>query len=153
MDFAKIVRSCREELQLTQAELGKRVGVYRTTVIEWEKGRTIPTNAKVRRSLARTLNVKYEDLFGETDELDEMLAQQAKVGIDFRGLRKSFRFLKTRDLRYWEQVLQFVAQNSILTTHYRHEIEKCRQEIERVWAARKPNQGTKKNTQRGGGKI
>lgn len=59
--FGKRVANLRDELGLTQIELGKRVGVTGTCVWNWEGGNTFPRSAALSK-LARSLGTSVEYL-------------------------------------------------------------------------------------------
>jgi len=56
MDLAKLLRTRRKELDLSQREVAEAVGVSRTAVGLWETGQTGPKRANVQ-SLARILKI------------------------------------------------------------------------------------------------
>lgn len=62
--FAKRVGQLREELELTQAELGRKVGVSGTCVWNWEGANTYPRPMTMRR-LAEALRTTVEFLSSE----------------------------------------------------------------------------------------
>jgi Zn-dependent peptidase ImmA (M78 family)/DNA-binding XRE family transcriptional regulator len=59
----KLIQQFREQLGLTQQELGERVGVTRQTIAAWEKGERVVSVVQLAR-LARALNVPLEILLG-----------------------------------------------------------------------------------------
>ena len=63
------LREFRARYRMTQEELARRVGVTRQTIIAIENGRYLPS-LKLAFKLAKTFNVKIEDLF-EYDESEE----------------------------------------------------------------------------------
>lgn len=62
--FAKRVGQLRQEQELTQAELGRKVGVSGTCVWNWEGANTYPRPMTMRR-LAEALRTTVEFLSGE----------------------------------------------------------------------------------------
>lgn len=62
--FREQVRQLRTDRKLTQAELGRRVGVGQTTVSEWEQGRSYPARRHML-PLANALQVHIGTLFPE----------------------------------------------------------------------------------------
>jgi transcriptional regulator with XRE-family HTH domain len=60
--FAKRVGRLREELELTQAELGRKVGVSGTCVWNWESANTYPRSTNTMRRLAQALATTVEFL-------------------------------------------------------------------------------------------
>ncbi|EGK12950.1 helix-turn-helix domain protein [Desmospora sp. 8437] len=70
------LRPLREQLTVTQEDLGRSVGVSRQTIAAWEKGESTPTVAQLF-SLARTLGVPVEILLGRKKEQDFKLLFRA----------------------------------------------------------------------------
>lgn len=64
--FGKRVASLREERELTQVQLGKKVGVTGTCVWNWEGGNTFPRPAALNR-LAQALGTTVEFLSSGKD--------------------------------------------------------------------------------------
>ncbi|MFW9963270.1 MAG: helix-turn-helix transcriptional regulator [Candidatus Sifarchaeia archaeon] len=56
------MKELRNELNLTQEDLAKQVGVRRETIIFLEKGKYNPS-LKLAYKVARALNSKIEDIF------------------------------------------------------------------------------------------
>ena len=63
------LREFRARYRMTQEELARRVGVTRQTIIAIENGKYLPS-LKLAFKLAKTFNVKIEDLF-EYEEPEE----------------------------------------------------------------------------------
>ncbi|MDF2554859.1 MAG: transcriptional regulator [Microbacterium sp.] len=57
-----VIREKREAAQLTQAELARRIGVTRQTLIAIEQGRYSPT-LELAFQLARVFDLAIDDLF------------------------------------------------------------------------------------------
>ena len=64
------IKSKRESIGLTQEELGKILGVNRSTVAMWETGEAMPRADKLP-ILAKTLNCKIDDLFSYENQTIE----------------------------------------------------------------------------------
>lgn len=62
--FGHVLRKWRKTRGLSQAELGKRVGRLRGTVIGWEKGRHFPSRSDIHATL-KILGAKPEEFFEE----------------------------------------------------------------------------------------
>ncbi len=69
MALANHIRQHRARLNLTQLELGQRVGVRRQTILAIEKKRYAPS-ALLAFKIARALGMRVDELF----ELDDHLA-------------------------------------------------------------------------------
>jgi transcriptional regulator with XRE-family HTH domain len=63
--FSQQISNLRERHELTQAELGRKVGVSGTCVWNWEGGNTFPRTATLRR-LADVLGTSIADLTGRS---------------------------------------------------------------------------------------
>jgi ribosome-binding protein aMBF1 (putative translation factor) len=61
-DFGRIVRDRRLELDMSQADIAKRVGVDASAVGFWERGTTKPVR-KYRKPLAKALGLDPMVLF------------------------------------------------------------------------------------------
>ena len=63
MDYAKIIKTLREELILSQTEFSNLLGISYTTVSRWEQGKNIPT-IKLKRKiveLCKQHNINLEE--------------------------------------------------------------------------------------------
>lgn len=58
------IRELREERNITQAELARRLGVSPAAVLFWEKGRNVPGAARLLH-IAKILECKTDDLYRE----------------------------------------------------------------------------------------
>lgn len=66
MDIGKAIKHTRKTLGLTQEELGKKIGVGKSSVSMWESGAN-PPSGKSLRALADALNVSVAYLLGESE--------------------------------------------------------------------------------------
>ena len=62
-EISNRIRERRSVLGITQAELGKKVGVSDVSILRWEKGLRVP-NASMMPKLAEALNTSVEYLMG-----------------------------------------------------------------------------------------
>lgn len=62
----KNLRKIRRALDMTQAELARRLGVTKEAVCRWEKGKCNPPLARVMQ-IAKVLNCTVNDLIGEKE--------------------------------------------------------------------------------------
>ena len=67
MKFNERLRILRHDLGLTQTDLSKQLGVGRTTISEYEKGKIVPKKDGLIK-LANIFGVSVEYLLGLTDE-------------------------------------------------------------------------------------
>ena len=65
--FGEYIYQKRKKLNLTQDELGKRLGVTNKAVSKWEVGETLPDVAMLA-PLAKVLNVSVDELLNYTDK-------------------------------------------------------------------------------------
>ena len=80
--LALVVRSARERLHLTQAELAKRVGVSRAAIAELEAGRIEQPRAGVFARLASVLGIPVALLLASTGVADPEAAAVADLEAD-----------------------------------------------------------------------
>ncbi len=62
MDLRNHIKQHRARLDLTQQDLGERVGVRRQTILAIEKGQYVPS-ALLAFRIARILGMRVDDLF------------------------------------------------------------------------------------------
>lgn len=65
MSLGNNIRAVRKEKKLSQVELGKAVGVSRSTIANWEKGKTSPATTYILK-LANFFNITTDYLLGYT---------------------------------------------------------------------------------------
>ena len=66
--FAERLRNIRREHEITQVELGKKLGYGYTAIANYESGRNEPSHADLCR-IADYLDVSIDYLLGRTDDL------------------------------------------------------------------------------------
>lgn len=78
---ARRLRALRDELKLSQGEVGLRIGVHKSTVLRWEKGEGLAKmKLPVWNELAKIYNTTPAYLmYGETDGEDEYSENQRKI--------------------------------------------------------------------------
>lgn len=69
MTFGEKLKKARKAKKLTQAQLGKIVGININTICNYEKGKTYPQNRQVYSNLAEALDVDENYLKSENEEL------------------------------------------------------------------------------------
>lgn len=62
----KRITQCREEMGLSQTELGKLVGGSKTGVAAWEQGDSLPS-ADLLYTLSKIFNKSINYMYGEDD--------------------------------------------------------------------------------------
>lgn len=68
MTFGEKLQKHRKECGLTQTELAARIGISKNTVINYENGRTYPTDRSIYKKLAEVLGVNADYLHNENDD-------------------------------------------------------------------------------------
>lgn len=65
--LAKRLRQLRKEKNITQSELGERLGVKRSCVANWESGARVP-DIRTVTVMAKLFGVSIDYLYGRTDK-------------------------------------------------------------------------------------
>ena len=65
MSLGNNIKAVRKEKKLSQVELGKAVGVSRSTIANWEKGKASPATTYISK-LANFFNITTDYLLGYT---------------------------------------------------------------------------------------
>ncbi len=68
MTFGEKLQQHRKEKGLTQTQLAERVGISKNTVINYENGKTYPTDRSIYGRLAEVLGVDPDYLHNENDD-------------------------------------------------------------------------------------
>lgn len=95
-ELSKKIRMLREQHDLTLEELGKRVGVGKSTVRKWETGQIANMRRDKIPALAKALGVSVEYLIGVEDEssqgyyTDPRTAKVAQAILDSKELSALF---------------------------------------------------------------
>ncbi len=76
---ARRLRQCREESRETLEDIGRLMGVNKSTVMRWERGDTSKINLPTLHSLARHFRVSTGWLAGLTDDMSEGVSEQPDV--------------------------------------------------------------------------
>lgn len=64
--FGKRLKNLRENAELTQEELGRKLNVVKSNISMYEKGTRIP-NAEILEQLSKIFDVSIDYLLGKTD--------------------------------------------------------------------------------------
>lgn len=67
MDPGKLIKLCRQELNMTQEELAIAAGTTKAAISHYELGRRVPRLAQLQ-SIAKVLGLSIQDLTEEPDE-------------------------------------------------------------------------------------
>jgi len=76
---ARRLRQCREESNETLEDIGRLMGVNKSTVMRWERGDTSKINLPTLHSLARHFRVSTQWLAGLSDDMSEDIAELPDV--------------------------------------------------------------------------
>ncbi len=173
MEFGEMIRKARLEKGLSQAMLGKAVELHRSTIMSYEKHGKMPKDARTWRMLEEVLDLDLSQFFRESRELDRFMGMCSRnyglhnreIQIDFSELRRDLHSENERQLRYWETMLEFVAEAGGLTKECVAEIDLTQEEIRKIrkrremraWQKQHDKQEKRRQPvpiyQRGGGKI
>jgi transcriptional regulator with XRE-family HTH domain len=87
-DFPRRFRQLRRQKNLSQAELGKMVGIHYTHIGRYERGLSKPNSETVKR-LSEALGVTNDYLIeGETDEVAKARLEDRELLNQFREIEK-----------------------------------------------------------------
>lgn len=92
MKIGDVIKNRRKDMELTQEELAKRLGVTAPAVNKWEKGNALPDVALLA-PIARLLGITTDELLSFSSELtDEEIARFiSKLAADLAKTEKNFR--------------------------------------------------------------
>jgi len=89
MEFKDILRKLRTENEMTQEELGRRVGLKKEAIYKYEKGIVVNPKRSLIAKLAKIFNVSPSYLLGIEDvetEKDGYTDEELKLIAEFRKL-------------------------------------------------------------------
>lgn len=90
MDIKDIIKSKREELGLTLEELGKLVGVGKSTIRKWETGMIENMRRDNIVALSKALDISPSVLMGWEEENKETNQNEDAISIEEHKLLKNF---------------------------------------------------------------
>lgn len=117
MIVADRLRNIREMMKLSQGEVAKRSGLYRSYVSRVENGHTVPTIATLER-MARAFEIPLYQLFYEGENRPEQSVirrgathktERGRLGKEVRFLRELRRCLDKMTERDRQILLRFAA--------------------------------------------
>lgn len=91
------IREYRKKKNLTQKELGDRIGVKHNTISSYEKGINAPEQNTLFK-IARTLDVRVDDLFPPTSEID--------VAEEFERALTKVKHLGLKDIQFLRELIE-----------------------------------------------
>lgn len=117
--FCENLRKVRKERKMTQGDLGKLVGVAKSSVSEWEKGNHMPDVDTISR-IASALNVSFAYLVqDEISQYEEEYDNKKSPSPNGEGLRDEFDEIADTLLR----LARRSGNTSPLTTQQKNAIE------------------------------
>lgn len=90
--LASLIKSRREELGISQADLARRLGVTQVAVLRWEKARTMPDMINVTK-LANFVGLSTEELWAYLEGNDG-----AKEGLNIERMLMALDTLPSSDV-------------------------------------------------------
>lgn len=90
-DLGKRIKNLREEKNLTQKDLAKKLNIANSTLSQYETGQRVPSD-EVKIKIAEFFQVTLDYLFGVTDNkegyeyIDELRVRYKKKGVDISHL-------------------------------------------------------------------
>lgn len=154
MNFGTKLRIRRQELQLTQAELGKLLGVYRGTIISWEKSQTMPKDAFMLSKIEAVLGIDISEALNEDSVVADYIAaaqkkpNQIDEAVDFAKLREDLVHQTRFQLKSWRAVLAMLEKTDVLSVQLRREVRETQEEITAILRRRKQKQRRTEKVQR-----
>lgn len=109
MVFSKRLRECREAKNLTQQELGEKVGVKKATISSWEVGRSIPDYGTVDE-LANALGTTSSYLLGLENSRSPL--EHTSYDLHYLDLFKDTPEGLPKDVK-WAEVLLMVKEDEV----------------------------------------
>ena len=119
MNIGQNIKELRTLKKMTQAELGKKVGVSRTAISSWEVNRTEPSLNDIEK-LAEVLGCKRTDLFGSDDipmDYYFLVADDEKALVEmYRKAPEEIKDFMLRYLNAYHQVKKYSLSDIINVT-------------------------------------
>lgn len=89
----KIIKDLRRSFDMSQTELGRRVGVGKTTISNWETGYSSPDPDSLVK-LSNIFNCTVDYLLGRTDSKNVEILSGDKLPPELRGIIDAIGVLK-----------------------------------------------------------
>lgn len=110
------IKARRQELQISQRELAKRLGVTNGTVSMWENNVNYPKNYQILASELKTNIPWLTDGSGNKDDLTVTITNTGEISLPATGVRLSIPLLKWDQIQDWLSSGQSQEYPSIQTT-------------------------------------
>jgi transcriptional regulator with XRE-family HTH domain len=107
------IRYARRQLGLSQQDLATRVGVTRSTIIQWESGATGPSSRKLGL-VAHVVGMRLEELLADPPEApvrEEKDPEQTEDAPAFERLAQLWLRLSDRDRRVLLRMVEVLAED------------------------------------------
>jgi len=107
------IRYARRQLGLSQQDLATRVGVTRSTIIQWESGATEPSSRKLGL-VAHVAGMRLEELLADPQEptvREEKGPEQTEDALAFERLAQLWLRLSDRDRRVLLRMVEVLAED------------------------------------------
>lgn len=107
MKIGDVIKQLREEYNLSQTELAKRLNVGRSTIAMWENNDRVPSEDK-KEEIADFFNIDMNYLYGKTDIKNsyiEQISQSFMCSIEEQEHIKKYRSLDTHGKELVDMVL------------------------------------------------
>lgn len=107
MEIGEKIRDARISKGLTQEELGAMVGVQKSAVAKWEKGRVQNIKRKTLQQLAKCLDLKGSDLIIEEEPIETAKLTAAVINdIDVLEMLELYLQLDDADKQTVKELIQ-----------------------------------------------
>lgn len=107
MDIGKLIKDARISKGLTQAELGKLVGVQKSAIAKYENGRVVNIKRSTLQGLAKALDLKGSDLIIESDPKEAAsLSARVLSDSDLREVVELYISLGDEDKKTYKELLR-----------------------------------------------
>jgi transcriptional regulator with XRE-family HTH domain len=107
------IRHARRQLGLSQQDLATRVGVTRSTIIQWESGATEPSSKKLGL-VAHVVGLRLDELLADPQEptvREKTEPEQTVDAPDFKRLAQLWLRLSDRDRRVLLRIVEVLAED------------------------------------------
>ena len=78
--IGKIIAQCRKEKQITQEELGEKLGVTNKTISRWENGHYLP-DIEMMQLLSKEFNISINELISGENIKDSEYKEKAEINL------------------------------------------------------------------------
>lgn len=107
MEIGKLIKDARISKGLTQAELGKLVGVQKSAIAKYENGRVVNIKRSTLQSLAKALDLKGSDLIIESNPKEAAsLSARVLSDSDLREVVELYISLGDEDKKTYKELLR-----------------------------------------------